>query len=159
MRIHDLKISRQYRRLRRGRGWGSGRGAKSGRGQKGQKARSGGRLRLGFEGGRTTLVKKIPKLRGIGYKNPRPQRRQFFMESVSLERLIKVFKKGDLVTPQTLYQHGLIRTRRGGAKIIGNGKCPALRFYNVHFSASARTAVEAAGGEIKTIKTITSQSK
>lgn len=151
MRVNDLKIYRQRKKIRRGRGIGSARGAKSGRGQKGQKSRSGGRKRLGFEGGHTTLLKKIPKLRGMGYKNPRPRAARFFTVEVNLDRLAKHFKDGELVTPKSLRERGLIKVSRGGAKIIGTGKVGVLRFRNVSCSQSAREAIVKAGGQIETV--------
>lgn len=151
MRVNDLKIYRQRKKIQRGRGIGSARGAKSGRGQKGQKSRSGGRQRLGFEGGHTTLLKKIPKLRGMGYKNPRPKAARFFATEVKLDRVAKHFKDGELVTPKSLREHGLIKISRGGAKIIGTGKIDALRFRNVSYSQSAKEAITKAGGKIETV--------
>ncbi len=146
-----MKIYGQRKKIRRGRGIGSARGAKSGRGQKGQKSRSGGRKRLGFEGGHTTLLKKIPKLRGMGYKNPRPRAARFFTVEVNLDRLAKHFKEGELVTPKSLRERGLIKVSRGGAKIIGTGKVGSLRFRNVACSQSAREAIVKAGGKIETV--------
>ncbi len=151
MRINDIKINRQRKKIQRGRGIGSRRGAKSGRGQKGQKSRSGGRRRLGFEGEQTSLVKRIPKLRGVGYKNPRRQTARFFAEEVNLNRLAKNFKDGELVTPKALCQRGLIKTSRGGAKIIGGGRVGALRFRNVVVSQSARQSITKAGGQIENV--------
>lgn len=151
MRVNDLKIYRQRKKIQRGRGIGSARGAKSGRGQKGQKSRSGGLPRLGFDGGHTSLVKKIPKLRGVGYKNPRPRTARFFTVEVNLDRLAKHFKAGELVTPKSLRERGLIKISRGGAKIIGTGKVHTLRFRNVSCSQSAKEAITKAGGQIETV--------
>ena len=44
-----------------GRGPGSGHGKTSCKGHKGQKARSGGSMPPGFEGGRMSLIRRIPK--------------------------------------------------------------------------------------------------
>ncbi len=151
MRINDIKIFRQHKKLRRGRGIGSGKGAKSGRGQKGQLSRSGGRQRLGFEGEQTSLVERIPKLRGMGYKNPRARTARFYAEEVSLSRLAKHFKDGELVTPKSLCQRGLIKASRGGAKIIGAGKIDSMRFRNISFSQSAQAAILKSGGKIETV--------
>lgn len=151
MRVNDLKIYHRRSKIQRGRGIGSGRGAKSGRGQKGQKSRSGGRQRLGFPGEQTSLVKRTPKLRGIGYKNPRPRTARFFSEEVALDRLAKHFKVGELVTPKSLRDRGLIKSSRGGAKIIGSGKINSLRFRNITASQSAKEAIISAGGKIEIV--------
>lgn len=72
MNIHSLPkiVKRSKKRL--GRGHGSGKVKTSGRGTKGQKAR--GKLPLGFEGGQTPLVKRLPYLRGKGRNKPRKRR-------------------------------------------------------------------------------------
>ena len=149
MYLHNLKTSRKSKKPQRGRGVGSRRGAKSGRGQKGQKARSGGRLRRGFEGGRSSLMQHFPKKRGIGYKNPRAKTSRFYAETVTLEQINKNYQAGELVSPKTLYQRGLIRSARGGAKIVVRGKLDQkLNFRNVNISAAARTAITAGGSTI-----------
>lgn len=62
MKLHELSQTNVRKsRKRVGRGPGSGLGKTSGRGQKGQKARSGGGVRPGFEGGQTTLARRLPK--------------------------------------------------------------------------------------------------
>ena len=57
----------RHRRKRVGRGIGSGHGKTSTRGQKGQRARTGSGKRPGFEGGRTPLIRRLPK-RGFRQK-------------------------------------------------------------------------------------------
>ena len=62
MKLEEMKSNgHRSKRNRVGRGPGSGNGKTSGRGQKGQKSRSGGGVRLGFEGGQTTLARRLPK--------------------------------------------------------------------------------------------------
>ena len=53
-------VKRSKKRL--GRGHGSGKVKTSGRGTKGQRAR--GKIRLGFEGGQLSIIKRLPLLRG-----------------------------------------------------------------------------------------------
>ena len=57
MKLHEMKYTEGARRAsyRVGRGHGSGNGKTAGKGHKGQNARSGGGVRLGFEGGQTTI--------------------------------------------------------------------------------------------------------
>ena len=63
MKLHELSPApgsvKDVKRI--GRGHGSGQGKTAGKGHKGQKARSGGGVRPGFEGGQTTLARRIPK--------------------------------------------------------------------------------------------------
>ena len=70
MKLHELQPAEGSRKVRNrvGRGTSSGNGKTSGRGQKGQKARSGGGVRLGFEGGQTPLLRRLPK-RGFNNVN------------------------------------------------------------------------------------------
>ena len=160
MQLHKLTSSRKYKKLRRGRGIGSGRGAKSGRGQKGQRARSGGRLRRGFEGGRTPLMQRIPKKRGSGYKNPRSRSRRFYAETVTLGQVNEAFKAGELVSPKTLAAKDLIKTSRGGAKIVASGDLKKkVRFRNVVVSKGATKEIEAAGSKIENTPVVEDKKK
>ena len=63
MKLHEMSYTEGARRERKriGRGHGSGHGKTSGKGQKGQNARSGGGVRLGFEGGQTPIMRRLPK--------------------------------------------------------------------------------------------------
>ncbi len=153
MRIHELKSKRKKKKhVRSGRGIGSGRGAKSGKGQKGQNSRSGGHVRLGFEGGRTPTALLFPKKRGTGYKNSRPRVRRFFAETVTLESIEKAFSKDELVTPRSLARRGLIKTARGGAKVVARGELKKkLRFKEMLASAASIKAIESAGGKFSKI--------
>ena len=160
MRIHEIKNNRQRKRPRRGRGIGSGRGSKSGRGMKGQRSRSGGRTRRGFEGGKTTLITKTPKLRGSGYKNPRPRQKRFWAESVTLGQVDKSFAEGELVSPKTLAEHDLIRTPRGGAKIVRSGELTKkLRWRGLDISSTAKAAITESGGSIEATAKQSSEQK
>ena len=90
------------KRKRKGRGNASGLGGECGRGHKGQKSRSGYKSRPGFEGGQMPLYKRIPKKRGIQRVN------KLEYQAINLSTLEKVFSEGDTVTPEALYEKGLI---------------------------------------------------
>lgn len=68
MKLSNLPKIKQNPKKRLGRGQGSGKGKTSGRGMKGQKARS--KTQLGFEGGQLKLIKRLPFVRGVGFKGP-----------------------------------------------------------------------------------------
>ncbi len=145
MQLHDLKPSPGSRRRpqRIGRGTGSGRGKTSGRGQKGQNARSQG-FRLGFEGGQMPLAQRIPKL--PGFKN----RFKKVYAVVNLSKLSR-FQDGTKVDAEALLQAGLVRP---GAeiKILGAGRIKRKLTVETHaISASARDAIEKAGGTVKVL--------
>src|SRR4030043_354185 len=113
MQIHQLKIKSQKRKRRIGRG--GKKGTYSGRGMKGQKSRSGVPVNPIFEGGRSTLIEHLPKLRGFRSIHPKNQ-------IVSLEKIGKVFTDGGRVNPQTLREKGLIDNMKVPVKILGDGE-------------------------------------
>lgn len=141
MSLHELKAAEgaRHSRKRVGRGSGSGFGKTSTRGQKGQLARSGGGTRLGFEGGQTPLFRRIPK-RGFTNIN----RKEY--ANVNLDDL-NIFENGSEVTPKELFEAGLIKKEKAGVKILGNGSLERkLTVKAAKFSASAKKAIESAGG-------------
>ena len=141
MSLHELKAAEgaRHSRKRVGRGSGSGFGKTSTRGQKGQLARSGGGTRLGFEGGQTPLFCRIPK-RGFTNIN----RKEYAI--VNLDDL-NIFENGSEVTPKELFEAGLIKKEKAGVKILGNGSLERkLTVKAAKFSASAKKAIESAGG-------------
>ncbi|GLH65588.1 MULTISPECIES: 50S ribosomal protein L15 [Bacillaceae] len=146
MKLHELQPAPGSRkeRTRVGRGIGSGKGKTSGRGQKGQNARSGGGVRLGFEGGQTPLFRRLPK-RGFTNIN----RKEYAI--VNLDKLNR-FEDGTEVTPELLLETGVISKLKSGVKILGKGQIEKKLTVKAHkFSASAKEAIEAAGGKTEVI--------
>src|SRR6266436_3882509 len=117
MRLHDLKPrpGAKHRRKRLGQGESSGHGKTSGRGGKGQTARSGSSIRVGFEGGQMSLIRRIPKR---GFNNARHTIRYI---PVNLEALNQ-FEEGAKVNAQVLREAGLANGRGAGIKILGSGE-------------------------------------
>lgn len=140
MKLHELSqsVSRKSKK-RVGRGPGSGLGKTSGRGQKGQKARSGGGVRLGFEGGQTTLARRLPK-RGFTNFN----RKEYAIINVGdLNR----FEDGTTVTPELLKAEGILKKQLAGVKVLGEGTLEKkLHVVAAKFSKSAEEAIVKAGG-------------
>jgi large subunit ribosomal protein L15 len=133
-------------RKRLGRGPGSGTGKTSGKGHKGIKARAGhhgpGGGKPQFEGGQMPLTRRLPKR---GFTN------MFRVESqvVSLDDLSRV-PEGTEITPESLAEAGVIRTRKGHAKLLANGELShAVTVRGVKVSAGAREKIVAAGGRIE----------
>ncbi|KRN89823.1 50S ribosomal protein L15 [Ligilactobacillus ceti] len=144
MKLHELQPSEGSRKVRNrvGRGTSSGNGKTSGRGQKGQKAR--GKVRLGFEGGQMPLFRRMPKR---GFKNV--NRKEYAI--VNLETLNK-FEDNAEVTPVALVEAGIIKNEKDGIKVLGNGALNKKLSVKAHkFSASAKAAIEAAGGQTEVI--------
>src|SRR4030042_5944334 len=140
MQIHQLKVKTQKPKRRVGRG--GKKGTYSGRGMKGQKSRSGAKINPIFEGGRSTLIEHLPKIRGFKSIYPKNQ-------IVSLEKLNKYFADGDIVNPVTLREKGLIRKIKIAVKILGSGELKKKFTVEKCFSSkSAREKIEKAGGKI-----------
>ncbi|AIF68321.1 MULTISPECIES: 50S ribosomal protein L15 [Bacillaceae] len=146
MKLHELKSAEGTRKTRNrvGRGMSSGNGKTSGRGHKGQNARSGGGVRLGFEGGQMPLFQRLPKR---GFTNI--HRTEYSI--VNLETLNR-FEEGTEVTPELLLESGVVSKLRAGIKVLGNGNIEKKLTVKAHkFSASAKEAIEAAGGQTEVI--------
>ena len=145
MKLHELKPSQtRKQRNRVGRGMSSGSGKTSGRGHKGQNARTGGGVRLGFEGGQTPLFQRLPK-RGFTNIN----RKEFAIVNLSV---LNKFEEGTEVTPELLLETGLVSKVKAGIKVLGNGTIEKKLTVKAHkFSASAKEAIENAGGKTEVI--------
>ncbi|MBD8033527.1 MULTISPECIES: 50S ribosomal protein L15 [Solibacillus] len=146
MKLHELKPAEGSRKVRNrvGRGIGSGNGKTSGRGHKGQNARSGGGVRPGFEGGQNPLFRRLPK-RGFTNIN----RKEYAI--VNLDALNR-FEDGAEVTPALLLETGIVSNEKAGIKILGHGTLSVKLNVKAHkFSASAKEAIENAGGTTEVI--------
>ena len=138
---HGQKIVKKTKRL--GRGVGSGKGGKSGRGQKGQKSRTGSRILAQFEGGQTSFVMKIPKLKGF-----KPLKKEYH-ELVNLDRLDKAFEDGATVDVPAMVMAGLLKSPKNTIKILGKGSLSKKLNISAHSaSATAKAAIEKAGGTL-----------
>lgn len=126
---------------RLGRGIGSGKGKTSGKGHKGQWARSGGGVRPGFEGGQMPLHRRIPK-RGFHNK----WGKSYLI--INLAQLESV-PAGTVVDYEYVTANSLTKNvkNNGGLKVLGGGEIKvALTVKASAFSASAKEAIEKAGG-------------
>ena len=142
MKLHELSPvpGSNPKAYRKGRGNGSGNGKTAGRGQKGQWARSGGGVRVGFEGGQMPLARRIPK-RGFHNIFAKP------LEAVNVSALEK-FEDGAVVSACDLLEKGILSKCEYGFKVLGNGKVTKKVTVEASaFSASAKEAIEAAGGK------------
>lgn len=142
MKLHELQLNEGSRKNRKrvGRGTGSGHGKTSTRGQKGQNSRSGGGVRLGFEGGQMPLFQRLPK-RGFTNIN----RKEYAI--VNLDTL-NLFEEGTEVTPELLIETGVVSKQKSGIKILAKGTIEKKLTVRAHkFSAAAKEAIEAAGGQ------------
>lgn len=141
LNLHTLKPAPGSRRKKKRVGRGGAHGTTATRGTKGQKARAGYSRRFGFEGGRTSLVMQLPKLRG--FKSLKPK-----AVSVTLMQLDQFFKDGDKVTSATLKKAGLLVSRNEKWKIVTKGELKKKLSVFGPVSSGAKKAIEAAGGTV-----------
>jgi large subunit ribosomal protein L15 len=138
-------VHNQNKRL--GRGEGSGKGGTAARGHKGAKSRSGYSKKIGFEGGQMPLQRRVPK---FGFKNIN----RVEYQGVNLDTIQSLVDNG--VITDTLDFEVLVDTRLATknslVKILGRGELKAKLKVSAHkFTASAKAAIEAAGGEVVTL--------
>ena len=130
-----------------GRGQGSGKGGTATRGHKGAKSRSGYSKKIGFEGGQMPLQRRVPK---FGFTNI--NRKEYQGVNVdTLQQLVDDKKINDTVDLDTLISLGLAG-KNDLVKILGRGELKAKLKVTAHkFTATAKAAIEAAGGEAVTL--------
>ena len=132
---------------RLGRGQASGKGGTAARGHKGAKSRSGYSRKIGFEGGQMPLQRRVPK---FGFKNiNRKEYRGINIDTI--QQLLADKKVSKELTIDLLVELGLAH-KNDLVKILGRGKLEgAVKISANKCSASAKAAIEAAGGEAVTV--------
>jgi large subunit ribosomal protein L15 len=144
MELDKLKIAKGSTHLpkRVGLGTGSGMGKTSTRGQKGQGARQGSKVPVGFEGGQLPLYRRLPK---HGFHNF--TRVEYAI--LNLQDLEKApFAAGAEINLSSLVFTGLIANLNKPVKVLGKGKLTKKLSVSAQaFSASAKDAIEKAGGK------------
>jgi large subunit ribosomal protein L15 len=130
-----------------GRGQGSGKGGTATRGHKGAKSRSGYSKKIGFEGGQMPLQRRVPK---FGFTNINRKEHQG-INLDTLQQLVDDKKIKDTVDLEVLFSNRLIG-KNDLVKIMGRGELKAKLKVTAHkFTATAKAAIEAAGGEAVTL--------
>ncbi len=130
-----------------GRGQGSGKGGTATRGHKGAKSRSGYSKKVGFEGGQMPLQRRVPK---FGFTNINRVEYQG-VNLDTLQQLVDDKKIKNTVDFETLVELRLA-TKNDLVKILGRGELTSKLKVSAHkFTASAKAAIEAAGGEVVTL--------
>lgn len=132
---------------RLGRGQGSGSGGTASRGHKGAKSRSGYSKKIGFEGGQMPLQRRVPK---FGFTNI--NRKEYAGINLDkLQALVDDKKIKGSIDQETMIQLRLVG-KNDLVKILGRGELSAKLKVSAHkFTATAKAAIEAAGGEAITI--------
>uniref|UniRef100_UPI0039A6D6C5 50S ribosomal protein L15 n=1 Tax=Ornithobacterium rhinotracheale TaxID=28251 RepID=UPI0039A6D6C5 len=150
MKLNNLKpaAGSTKNKYRKGRGEGSGNGLTAGRGHKGAKSRSGYSRKIGFEGGQMPLQRRVPK---FGFTNiNRVSYRGINLDSIQL--LIDENNLLDTINKDTFVAFGLA-SKRDLIKILGRGELKsAVKIEANKFTASAKEAIEKAGGSAVEVK-------
>jgi large subunit ribosomal protein L15 len=146
MKLNELSPAKGSRKApkRIGRGVASGSGKTAGRGTKGFNSRSGGGTRPGYEGGQMPLHRRLPKR---GFTN-------IFKKNIAVINIrdLAKFDKGSVVDTEALIQAGLIKGKRDGVKLLGQGDIKnSLNVRVNQISKSAREKIEAAGGKVEVL--------
>ena len=132
--------------FRKGRGRGTGNGKTAGKGMKGQGAHAHTKAN-GFEGGQTPVARRLPK---FGVRKTHKGRKTVYA-IVNLDRLNR-FEDGTTVNAALLIEKGVIKAEFDGVKILGKGTLERKLIVEAKaFSASAKAAIEALGGEAKVL--------
>ena len=144
MKLNELSppVGSRGTRKRVGRGVGSGKGKTAGRGTKGHNSRSGGGVRPGFEGGQMPLHRRLPKR---GFTN-------IFKKKIAVINIrdLERFESGSIVDEAALIRAGLVKGRRDGIKLLGQGEINIPLTIKVNgVSKNAREKIIAAGGNIE----------
>jgi large subunit ribosomal protein L15 len=130
---------------RLGRGVGSGTGKTAGRGHNGAGSRVGGAHKPYFEGGQTSLIRRIPKR---GFTNIFKK----IFQIVNIEDIEKIDSQGKDIGAEILFENGLIRSMSAPIKILGNGDLTKSIVIRAQaFSKSAREKIEKAKGKAEVV--------
>ncbi len=151
MQLHQLQRTHKNKTSKRV-GRGGKRGKTSGRGHKGQKARAGHHIRPVER----DIIKKLPKKRGHGRNRARTVNdARIVAIPVNIAALEKAFVDGSIVTPQSLREKKVIRTKKGVkpvVKILGNGVLSKkLTISRCLVSKSALEQINKVGGKVTTL--------
>ena len=143
MKINELVPPQGSRKARKrvGRGVASGTGKTAGRGSNGHNSRSGGGVRPGFEGGQMPIHRRLPKR---GFTN-------IFKKKIAVVNIkdLSRFEDNTIVDEELLEKVSLIKGKRDGVKLLGNGEIDrSLTVKLDSVSKGARDKILAAGGNI-----------
>jgi large subunit ribosomal protein L15 len=149
MKLHSLKpaAGSTHKEKRLGRGEASGKGGTSTKGNKGGQSRAGYKSKMAHEGGQMPIQRRIPKR---GFKNN--NRIEFKVFNLGqIEQLTEKYGFTEF-SLENLYINGLI-SRTDKVKVLANGELKTKLSFKVNaISDKAKSAIEAAGGNVEIIK-------
>ena len=143
--LSNLPKTKEQRRQakRQGRGYGSGKGGHySTRGGKGQKARTGGQPAPWFEGGQTSITKRMPYVGGFINHNSNK------VFEVNLDDLSKLEFSEETITPVLVLEKSYAKGKFDFVKILSKGTVEkALDLKGFAYSERAKQKIEKVGGK------------
>ena len=149
--LHNLRITTDYKKKfkRVGRGESSGFGKTSGRGHKGQKSRKSGSVRFGFEGGQTSIIRRLPKRGFKSYKQD-----NLIIATINIDRVMEKFPVNSIITINKLREYKVIKGKNFiKIKFIsGNKKMHPLSLDTNYISKSLKVHLEKIGGRVTFVK-------
>ncbi len=151
MKYNDLKVEKNTRPTRKGRGISAGQGKTAGRGTKGQKARTGHyKMPAGFMGGQRAIMQAVPKLKGFKSFHAKA-------EVVYTDRLNDLKGKVD---NYKLAEASFISSPFVKVKVISRGELTAKIELETQFaSKSAIEAIKKARGSFKKVEILKKPAK
>ena len=140
-------LFRSHNSKRVGRGQGSGKGGTATRGTKGAQARAGYEHKIGYEGGQMPIQRRLPK---FGFKNPtRVEYKAVNLAAV--QALSEAIGKTEISVEDI--KAARLASKNALVKILGNGEITAALTVKADaFSATAKSKIEAAGGQAVVIE-------
>jgi large subunit ribosomal protein L15 len=150
IRLGELKGAKgsTHKVKRLGRGAGSGKGDTSGKGHKGLLARKGGGRRIGYEGGQTPMIRRIPKR---GFHNF--TRKEYAL--INLDQLNALNLKE--VSLEVLREAGILKGTEPFLKVLGIGEITKALTVKAHkFSETAKAKLEKAGAKLEVVDVVRS---
>lgn len=149
MKLHNLQPAEGsvHKEKRLGRGEASGKGGTSTKGNKGGQSRAGYKSKMAHEGGQMPIQRRLPKR---GFKNN--NRIEYKVFNIGqIDELSEKYELSEFTT-ENLYSSGLIG-KTDKVKILGNGEIKTKLNFKVNaVSEKAKSAIEAAGGNIEVLK-------
>ncbi|MFN7302445.1 MAG: 50S ribosomal protein L15 [Bacteroidia bacterium] len=129
-----------------GRGQGSGKGGTSTKGHKGAQSRTGYSRKIGFEGGQMPLQRRVPK---GGFKNIN----RVEYTGVNLDVLQKISEEKNITRiDKDVFVNRNLLGKKELVKVLGRGEVKTALEVHAHaFSATAKEAIEKAGGSVHII--------
>lgn len=143
LRLNSIFPSKGSKRVRKrvGRGIGSGFGKTSGRGHKGHKSRSGYKARVGFEGGQTSLHRRLPKFGFVSRKN-------IIFRVIKLSDISRIPE--NTIDSDVLKRYNIVKNKVKFIKVIMSGEIKRpIVVQNLIVSKGVKKAIKDAGGYVE----------